>query len=335
MNNSISPNFMRKIFEQTETVLEPYIVKLFKFLNEEKKKHKTRASLLDVIKNISPYMGVPEGHEIYLLELYLLNYRKDGDYKNLTKENFVDPRKMKGKWTRNTLSDLYTKTQLPFKGSNLDGYWTEDYKGVPYYVVKSYRWYPIYIYKNNMWYEIADRYSSSTGRQIRNSNPVEWNEDLYEKVFLVTANEMKMLERNATHQDIVNNKRKSIKSQEGEFQKRRLSSASQYNSWWAQNDTNTPYKVKFKINSIDDSGEKVVVNVDVFDVLKMEDSKQVPTPENYLKGELQGVTKEKVEKTLKRKLNADMRPFIGPRYNYNEPLPQSSVIEYRFNHLKK
>ena len=103
---------------------------------------------------------------------------------------------------------FHTIAQLPFKGSNLEGYWSEDNKGVRYYVVKSYGWYPIYIYKNNMWYEISDRYSSSTGRQVSNSNPIEWNEDLYEKVFLVTANEMKMLERNATHQDIVNNKRK-------------------------------------------------------------------------------------------------------------------------------
>jgi hypothetical protein len=328
-------SLVRKIFEQVEPSLEPYVYKLFRFLNEEKQKHKTRAALLDVIKNISPYMGVPKGYEIYLLELYLLNYRKDGNYKNLTKENFVDPRKMKGKWTSNTKADLYTIAQLPFKGSNLEGYWSEDNKGVPYYVVKSYNWYPIYIYKNGVWYEAANRYSSSTGRQMSNANPIEWSEELHEKVYLVTEQEMRMLQLNATHQDIIDNKRKSIKSQEGEFQKKRLASASQYRSWWDENDRITPYKVKFKINSIDDSGEKVIVNVDVYDVLKMEDSKQIATPENYLKGELPGVTKDKVEKTLMRKLNHDMRPYIGPRYTYNDPLPQSSVIEYKFNHLKK
>ena len=330
-------SFLRfqKLLEQKTKNLEPYIVKLFKFLNEEKKTNKTRALLLSAIQNIMPYLGIPDGYEVYLLELYLLNYRKDGDYSGLTKENFVDPRNMKGKWVTNPKSNLYTIAQLPFRGSNLEGYWNEDDKGVPYYVVKSYGWYPIYIFKDDKWYEVAERYSSSTGRQMSNANPVEWNEDLYEKVLLTTSEEMRMLERGASYQDIINNKRKSIKSREEEFQKRRLSTATQYNSWWAQNDTPIPYKVKFKINSIDDSGEKVIVNVDIYDVLKMEDSKQLPTPENYLKGELPGITKEKVEKTLRRKLNADMRPFIGPRYNYNDPLPQSSVIEYRFNHLKK
>jgi hypothetical protein len=47
------------------------------------------------------------------------------------------------------------------------------------------------------------------------------------------------------------------------------------------------------------------------------------------------ITKERVEKTLRRKLNGQFREFIGPRYRYNDPLPESSVIDYNFNHLKK
>lgn len=116
------------IFEQDEKIIEPRIVKLFRFLNEEKKTKKTRAQLLDVIKGLTDYMNLPKGHELYLLELYLLNYRKDGDYSSITKENFVDPREMKGKTTPNTQADLYTVAQLPFKGSNLEGHWSKDTK---------------------------------------------------------------------------------------------------------------------------------------------------------------------------------------------------------------
>ena len=228
----LSEHQLKRLFEESERALEPIVVKLFKFLNEEKKGKTTRAALLDQIKNIAPYLGLPDGFEIYFLELYLLNYRPDGDYSSLTKENFVDPKKMKGKWTPNTKADLYTKAQLPFKGSNLQGYWDEDNKGVPYYIVKSYGWYPIYIFKENKWYEASDRYSSSTGRQMRNANPVEWKEELDSNVILVTRKEMESLERNATYQDIINNKRKSLKSSEEDLKSARMKSAAQNQYFW-------------------------------------------------------------------------------------------------------
>ena len=69
------------------------IQKLFKVLDEEKKKKKKRAEILEVIENLALYMNIPKNYALYILELYLLNYRKDGDYSGLTKENFIDPRK--------------------------------------------------------------------------------------------------------------------------------------------------------------------------------------------------------------------------------------------------
>lgn len=329
---------LRVIVEQDESVIEPHIVKLFRYLNEEKKTKKTRAELLDVIKNLTTYMNLPKGHELFLLELYLLNYRKDGDYSSITKENFVDPRKMKGKVTPNTKADLYTIAQLPFRGSNIEGFWDKDYKGVPYYEVKSYGWYPIYIFKNNRWYEIIEHYSSSTGRQMRNANPVEWSDKLDDRVTLVTRKEMEMLQVGATHEDIIKNKRKTLKSQEGDLQKKRVASLTQNRYNWGNQEENHPgFKVKYKINSIDDTGDKVIINVDVLDVLRLDKNsyRGLETPENYLKGEFEGVTKEKVEKSLTRKLKGEFRQFIGPRYRYNDPVSDTSLIEFNFNHLRK
>jgi hypothetical protein len=40
---------------------------------------------------------------------------------------------MKGKGTSNPKASQYTIAQLPFKGSNLEGYWSEDRNGKPYY----------------------------------------------------------------------------------------------------------------------------------------------------------------------------------------------------------
>ena len=117
MEYIITENQLKTILEQSKEPSMALIVKLFKLLNEEKKKNKTRAAILEVIENFSQYINIPKEYSLYLLELYLLNYRKDGDYSNLTKENFVDPRKMKGKTTSNPKAKLYTIAQLPFKAS--------------------------------------------------------------------------------------------------------------------------------------------------------------------------------------------------------------------------
>ena len=117
-----------RLLEQSNEPSLKVITKLFSLLDEEKKKNRTRASLLEAIKNFAPYMGIPKGFEQYILELYVLNFRKDGNYSNLTKENFVDPRKQSGKVVSNPKANLYTIAQLPFRGSNLEGYWTEDPK---------------------------------------------------------------------------------------------------------------------------------------------------------------------------------------------------------------
>ena len=206
MKYFITENQLDLLFENSKEPTMPLIAKLFKILNEEKKKHKTRASLLEAIKRISPFLAIPENYSLYLLELYLLNYRKDGDYSGLTKNNYVDPRSMKGKWTPNTKSNLYTVAQMPFRGSNLEGYWTKDTKGVPYYEVVSYGWYPIYIYKEGKWYQVSKRYSSSTGRQMSNSNPVQWSDELWSNVYTLTRDEMKLLELGYSHEQIMKKK---------------------------------------------------------------------------------------------------------------------------------
>jgi hypothetical protein len=168
-------NKIKRLSEQSNEPSLKVVFKLFKLLDEEKKKNRTRASLLEVIKNFVPYLGIPKGYEQYILELYVLNFKKDGDYSNLTKDNFIDPRKQKGKTISNTKAKLYTIAQLPFRGSNLEGFWDKDFNGVPYYKVSSYEWYPIYIFKDDKWYEVTKSYSSSTGKQMNNSNPVSWD----------------------------------------------------------------------------------------------------------------------------------------------------------------
>lgn len=327
----------KRLREQIEEPNEAVIVKLFKLLNEEKKKHKTRAALLDAIKNFAPYMNIPEEYSLYLLELYLLNYRKDGNYSGLKKSNFIDPRKEKGKTTKNAKARQYTIAQLPFKGSNLEGYWRTDRNGEPYYVVVSYRWYPVLLFKNDRWYEISNRYSSSTSKQIYNADPIGWNDDVYDKVTLVTKDEMEDLMNGRSHEYVMKKKLEKLKGREKELTSQRMSSVKTH-SWYGMadgervEDTN----IKFKIKSIDIEDDTAIVTIDVYDVLRREDGKGVKTPENYLKGEISGITPKKVEERIERKVMYNLKDYIGGRYkSWADSKTPNHKIKLKFNHLRQ
>jgi len=332
MNLQENRNRVKRLLEQFNEPSMSIIVKLFKILNEEKKKNKTRESLLDAIKKMSVYMNIPKGYELYLLELYMLNYREDGNYLDLTKENFIDPRKQKGKTISNPKANLYTIAQLPFKASNLKGYWDTDYKGNPYYKVVSYDWYPVFIFKNNKWYEVTERYSSSTSKQMGNSNPVEWNDELNNNVYLLTQPEMKMIEQGISHEEVMKHKLNKLKEFEPELTKRKKTA--EIHSWhYGENLPNA--NIKFKIKSVDVEGDKAIVTIDIYDVLNRVDGKETPTTQNYLKGEMTGMSQKRAEDRVKMKVRPILRDYMGTRVSNTEEDPINTNVEFKFNHLKQ
>ena len=331
MENLISQIVRKVLLEQREPSM-PLIVKLFKVLDEEKKKKKKRAEILEVIENLAPYMNIPPDYALYLLELFLLNYRKDGDYSGLTKGNFIDPRKQQGKTTSNTKANLYTVAQMPFKGGNLIGQWSKDYNGKPYYEVVSYNWYPVYIFKDEKWYEVTGRYSSSTSKQMNNANPVEWSGELQEVVYLLSQEEMKMLKQGATHEEVMKHKLNKLKELEPELIKRKKTAKAF--SWMGDAETANA-NIKFKIKSIEEEGDKAIVTVDILDVIRRGDNGEEPTPQNYLKGEMQGMTKEKAEEKAKVKIMDILRDYMATRFRHNGEDPPIQNIFFKFNHLKK
>ena len=331
MEKLISQIVLKVLLEQREPSM-PLIVKLFKVLDEEKKKKKKRAEILEVIENLAPYMNIPPDYALYLLELFLLNYRKDGDYSGLTKGNFIDPRKQQGKTTSNTKANLYTVAQMPFKGGNLIGQWSKDYNGKPYYEVVSYNWYPVYIFKDEKWYEVTGRYSSSTSKQMNNANPVEWSGELQEVVYLLSQEEMKMLKQGVTHEEVMKHKLKKLKELEPELTKRKKTAKSYR---WHGDAENANANIKFKIKSIEEEGDKATVTVDILDVIHRGDSGEEPTPQNYLKGEMPGMTKEIAEEKAKVKIMELLRDYMATRFRHNGEDPPIQNIFFKFNHLKK
>jgi hypothetical protein len=331
MEKLISQIVLKVLLEQREPSM-PLIVKLFKVLDEEKKKKKKRAEILEVIENLAPYMNIPPDYALYLLELFLLNYRKDGDYSGLTKGNFIDPRKQQGKTTSNTKANLYTVAQMPFKGGNLIGQWSKDYNGKPYYEVVSYNWYPVYIFKDDKWYEVTGRYSSSTSKQMNNANPVEWSGELQEVVYLLSQEEMKMLKQGVTHEEVMKHKLKKLKELEPELTKRKKT-AKVYS--WHGNAETANANIKFKIKSIEEEDDKAIVTVDILDVIRRGDNGEEPTPQNYLKGEMQGMNKEIAEEKVKVKIMELLRDYMATRFRYNGEDPPIQNIFFKYNHLKK
>jgi len=332
MKYVISKNKLETFLNEGKEPSTPVILKLFKVLDEEKKKKKKRAEIIEVIEKLAPYMNIPPEYSLYLLELYLLNYRKDGDYSGLTKDNFIDPRKLPGKTTSNTKANLYTVAQMPFKGANLIGRWSKDHKGNPYYEVVSYDWYPVYIFKDDKWYEVTGRYSSSTSKQMSNANPVDWSEELEEPVYLLTQEEMGMLKRGYSHEEVMKHKLKKLKEFEPELIKRKKTAKSY--KWYGEAEAPNA-NIKFKIKSVEDEGDKAILTVDILDVVYRGDRGEEPTPQNYLKGEMEGMTKEIAEERVKVKIMESLRDYMASRFRYNGEDPPVQNIFFKFNHVKK
>jgi hypothetical protein len=318
-----------RLWEQEEKGLSPVEVILFKKLNQEKEKGKlkTKPELKDYIKNISEYLGLPEKTEIYYTELYRKNYRKDGKYDEITKNDLIDPKDLPGLTISNTSADKYTSTQMPFRGTNLDGFWRADNKGVPMYVVLSYGWYPLYLFKNGVWYEVVERYSSSTGRQMSNASPFRYSEKLDSNVYWATPDEMKMLMRGTTHEEFLKNKIETFEKKAGEEISQRKRSMSSYEIGGGNH-----LKIKFKIKNLRKQGNRGVVDVDVYGVVDQRKNINI----DYLNNK-EGFNKEMVEKRLIGKLGRELEKYVGQVLHYygDGYEPGKHLIDFNFNHISE
>jgi len=315
-------------------------IKIFKYIDDLRAKnpnYKLKKQVEELISKTLEIMGMDAGLSKYYSELYFANKSKNKRYEDLGPEEILDPRTLQGKTTTNPDSFKYTKALLPFRGSNISGFWETDKSGGNVYVVLSYGWYPIFLYKEGRWYQVVDNYSSSTSKQIWNSDPTQlkakWDKDLNVPVYLLTPKEMDALRRGAKHQEIIEGKLKKLIGSKEELQKKRAQFAK---TWGWPIDTNEiQTKIKFKIKDLFEKDGKVVIEIDIQDVKKRQGEIGVDTPENYLKGELLGITKEKVERAVKENLLRNFREYLGPRVLDFSRDPENILIDFKFNHLKK
>ena len=255
--------------EQETPVLTKKEILLFKYINDNKQKAGTKSEMIKFIQEMLRYFGMPLSEATMYYEIYTSNFRPDGDYENLTKENFKDYRLFKQRKVANNSAYEYATAKMPFKGSNVEGQWDVNNKHDWYYVIKSYGWYPVFLYINNQWYRTLETYSSSTRKQMSQVNPIKYDSNLKSDVMSVTKGEMESLMDGRYNLERVNTDRVSnfVSRKDKVTNQSKLISGG-----WGDN----AHRVNFMIKDVEDVDGKIKLSIQVLKAGKMIDRKMIP-----------------------------------------------------------
>jgi hypothetical protein len=330
-------DLIKKILNEN---LEAREILLFNKINEKKSELKNKKNIVDYIKSMSALFGLDPGIAEYYYQLWRQNYQKGVDFDQIPKEDLIGPKEMAARTMSNTKVSGFAKARAPFKGSNLQGKWFKDGKGVEYYAIISYGWYPIYIFKEGVWYKVTDSYSSSTGRQISNANPFNYDSDIEQEVIYVSRKEMGKLQAGATYDEIMRGKVEGLVKGKEDF----ISKRPRFAQDWGYGADYTPIKVKFKITDIREEGDRAVIDITIEDAGTREteqrqwghsySNRMVPSKGGYLRGEIPNVDKEKVERTITNRIVYNFKDYVGrwPLYRDGNYDLDPTKIKFNFTH---
>jgi hypothetical protein len=255
--------------EQETPVLTKKEILLFKYINDNKQKAGTKSEMIKFIQEMLRYFGMPLNEATMYYEIYTANFRPDGDYENLTKENFKDYRLFKQRKVANNSAYEYATAKMPFKGSNVEGQWNVNNNNDWYYEIKSYGYYPVFLFINNQWYRTLDTYSPSTRKQMSQVNPVKYDSNLKSDVISVTKGEMERLIDGRYNLERVNTDRVSnfVNRKDNVTNQSKLISGG-----WGDN----AHRVNFMIKDVEEVDGKIKLSIQVLKAGKMIDRKMIP-----------------------------------------------------------
>ena len=288
-------------------------IKMFKILNREKENLGTKEDFISFIKTMLRAIGFDQDDAPRLYYLFSANYRPDGKYEDIMMGDEKSLLGLRPERTPNFKASIFAKSKIPFKGSNLEGFWEKDPSGKLQYIITSYNWYPIYIYKNNKWYRVTESYSKSTSKQM--SNTRIWGD----KIVDLTANQMNQLRRGVKEEEINEDKfeqlYQSLKSYEG--RNYNFISTELYNLV-QEGYPSSRVRFKFRVNNLD-KNDKVNLGVDMLEIAFKDRNGQIITrvrPENTPNFESKmselfttsffWFLPQELRKTAKEKLNIDI-----------------------------
>jgi hypothetical protein len=255
--------------EQETPVLTKKEILLFKYINDNKQKAGTKSEMIKFIQEMLRYFGMPLNESTMYYEIYTANFRPDGDYENLTKENFKDYRLFKQRKVANNSAYEYATAKMPFKGSNVEGQWNVNNNNDWYYEIKSYGYYPVFLFINDQWYRTLDTYSPSTRKQMSQVNPVKYDSNLKSDVVSVTKGEMERLMDGRYNLERVNTDRVSnfVSRKDKVTNQSKLISGG-----WGDN----AHRVNFMIKDVEDVDGKIKIYVQILKAGKMVGRKMIP-----------------------------------------------------------
>jgi hypothetical protein len=288
-------DLIRRILkEEQEKPLSKREILLFKYINDNKQDLKNKKNLIKFIEEALRYFALPVSDANMYYETYTANFRPDGDYENLTKENFRDYRQFKQRKTPNNSAYEYTSAKIPFKGSNLEGHWDVNRKNEWYYVVESYGWYPIYLFINNQWYRTLDTYSSSTRKHLSHSDPGRYNSQIGANVIAATKGEMeRLMSGTYTLSDVEENRVTFFVRNKDKF----IGLKKLISGGWGDN----AHRVSFSITDINEDNGKIKIFVKINKAGRMMGRKMIADPDYQnnpqLVGEIENTIKQDIMRT--------------------------------------
>jgi len=323
---------IKEVYDTEDNPLSEKEIRLFKYLNNKKQEFNTQSKMLDLIKTMMPFIGRPESDARFYYEIYTTNYRPDGDYENLDKTTFKDYRSFKQRKTPNNSAYQYSSAKIPFKGSNLEGYWHVNDKNQWYYVVISYNWYPVFLFINNQWYQVSEKYSSSTAKHMSGSNPVRYNSGLDAKVILVSPQEIDKLRLGI---DLETIKTKRVIDFVEKVSKELIGKSKLFSTYGYYQDNQPRKKIRYTITNIKEENGKVVINVTIDKAGDLVDGKMVLKPEGY---DVPSPYSEDIEKNIKRDIIYSNQKYLGMNntefiFNHTNPKSKKRTIEGRINEI--
>jgi len=255
--------------EQDAPVLTKNEIILFKQINNNRQDMGTKEKMVEFIKGLLRYFNIPQDKARFYYEVYTANFRQDGDYENLNKENFKDYRQFKQRKVANNSAYEYANAKMPFKGSNVEGQWNVNNNNDWYYEIKSYGYYPVFLFINDQWYRTLDTYSPSTRKQMSQINPVKYDSNLKSDVVSVTKGEMERLIDGRYNLERVNTDRVSnfVSRKDKVTNQSKLISGG-----WGDN----AHRVNFMIKDVEEVDGKIKISIQVLKAGKMIDRKMIP-----------------------------------------------------------
>lgn len=293
---SILKNFLVEDIDPPAFI--PEEVMILKTLNRIQKTAKTKDNIVQELKNILSNLGFDVSEALYYYYTWVQNYRPDGSYANVKKSEFKSMQGLKQARTPNMSMKQYAKSKIPFKGSNVEGYWETDPKGNHQYVITSWGWYPIYMFKDGKWYKTSEHYSSSTGRHISDTG-LGYGGD---NITALMPDEINRLRSGGDIIDILSKKDKTNL----EYFKQMIGKSFFSKVWFSEINgvlengfvVTGDYRLKWKLNDVRFENDKLVFDVDLLAIDKVSNSGKILEKNFPLNYSNNGI-KERLQSSIK------------------------------------